>query len=143
MDLCFSEAKLPTIVDVAKSNQSLSSLVSALGEAGLVDTLNGNGPFTVFAPNNEAFDKIQADEEDPKDIQKLKDTLERHLVQGRTIILEGIKEENTTVRTFGGARITITKADKVTITSDVGAATVIKKDVMASNGVIHVVDAVF
>ena len=112
----------------------------------MVDTLNGKGPFTVFAPNNAAFDKIPADELadllKPENVEKLKATLLRHVVPGTYKAID-IPNGDTPLTTAGGESIKVTNEDKVTIKSDVGEATVIKTDIMASNGVIHVVNTVF
>ena len=108
----------------------------------MVDILNGEGPFTVFAPNNNAFAGIPLDELKPDQVKELKETLLRHVVPG-TYKSENIKEEATTIETQGNDTITVTKGNKIKITSEVGGATVIDEDLMASNGVIHVVDKIF
>ena len=113
----------------------------------MVDTLSGEGPFTVFAPNNDAFAKIPADTLagllEPENVDQLKAVLLRHVLP-TTILAGDIPEGSTTVDTAGGETITVTNADgAVTIESSAGTATVIATDVIASNGVVHVVDIVF
>jgi len=137
---------LPTIVEAASATPELSTLVTAVQAAGLVDTLNGEGPFTVFAPNNDAFAKLPAETLasllEPENIDQLEAVLLRHVLP--TVILAGdIPEGSTTVDTAGGETITVTNADGVTIESSAGKATVIATDVVTSNGVVHIVDTVF
>jgi uncharacterized surface protein with fasciclin (FAS1) repeats len=113
----------------------------------MVDALNGEGPFTIFAPNNDAFAKIPedtlADLLKPENVDQLKETLFRHILP-TSIMSDDIPEGSTTVDTFGGETITVTKnSDGVSIESSAGTATVIEADVPASNGVIHIVDTVF
>lgn len=112
----------------------------------MVDTLNGEGPFTVFAPNNDAFAKIPADTLasllEPENVDQLKAVLLRHVLP-TTILAGDIPEGSTTVDTAGGETITVTNADGVTIESSAGKATVIATDVVTSNGVVHIVDTVF
>ena len=124
----------------------MSTLVTAVTAAGLVDTLNGEGPFTVFAPNNDAFAKIPADTLasllEPENVDQLKAVLLRHVLP-TTILAGDIPEGSTTVDTAGGETITVTNADGVTIESSAGKATVIATDVVTSNGVVHIVDTVF
>ena len=143
----FSRDDLPTIVQAAVATPDLSTLVTAVTAAGLVDTLSGEGPFTVFAPNNDAFAKIPADTLagllEPENVDQLKAVLLRHVLP-TTILAGDIPEGSTTVDTAGGETITVTKADgAVTIESSAGTATVIATDVVASNGVVHLVDTVF
>jgi len=138
---------LPTIVQAAVATPDLSTLVTAVTAAGLVDTLSGEGPFTVFAPNNDAFAKIPADTLagllEPENVDQLKAVLLRHVLP-TTILAGDIPEGSTTVDTAGGETITVTNADgAVTIESSAGTATVIATDVVTSNGVVHLVDTVF
>ena len=137
---------LPTIVEAASATPELSTLVTAVQAAGLVDTLNGEGPFTVFAPNNDAFAKLPTETLasllEPENVDQLEAVLLRHVLP--TVILAGdIPEGSTTVDTAGGETITVTNADGVTIESSAGKATVIATDVVTSNGVVHIVDTVF
>merc|ERR1711953_211165 len=116
------------IVEAAVATPDLSTLVTAVTAAGLVDTLSGEGPFTVFAPNNDAFAKIPADTLagllEPENVDQLKAVLLRHVLP-TTILAGDIPEGSTTVDTAGGETITVTNADGVTIESSAGKATVI------------------
>jgi len=137
---------LPTIVEAAVATPSLSTLVAAVQAAGLVDTLNGKGPFTVFAPNNDAFAKIPADALasllKPENVDQLKAVLLRHVLP--TVIKAGdIPAGSTPVKTAGGETITVINSNGVRIESSAGKANVIATDVVTSNGVVHIVDTVF
>ena len=144
--LIIISVKIPNIVEAAVSDTSLSTLVQAVTAVELVDTLSGDGPFTVFAPNNDAFAKIPAKALanllKPKNKDKLKDILLRHVVP-KALKSGEIPKVETFVDTAGGEPIIVTSADGVTITSTKGTATVIKADILASNGIIHIVDTVF
>ena len=126
------------IVQTAQDNGNFKTLVVALQEAGLVDTLKGKGPFTVFAPTDAAFAKIPKDQLDAllKDKAKLAKVLTYHVVPG-TVMAEDVKPGM--VKTVEGASITV-KADGGKVMVD--NATVTATDVMADNGVIHVIDTV-
>merc|ERR1711997_1094781 len=141
-----AQRSLPTFVEAAVATPDLSTLVAAVTAAGLVETLSGEGPFTVFAPNNDAFAKIPADTLasllEPENVDQLKAVLLRHVLP-TTILAGDIPEGSTTVDTAGGETITVTNADGVTIESSAGKATVIATDVVTSNGVVHIVDTVF
>lgn len=136
---------LPTIVEAAVATPDLSTLVAAVTAAGLVDTLNGEGPFTVFAPNNAAFAKIPADTLadllKPENVDQLKAILLRHVVP-KVILSKDFPEDITSVDTVGGETITLDPIE-ATIESSAGKATVIAMDVLTSNGVVHIVDTVF
>jgi uncharacterized surface protein with fasciclin (FAS1) repeats len=127
------------IVDVAAANESFSTLVTAVKAAGLVDTLKGEGPFTVFAPTNEAFAKLPAgtveDLLKPENKEKLKAVLTYHVVAGKVMAADVKAGEVATVQ---GSKATISTEGGVKI----DAANVVKTDVAADNGVIHVIDAV-
>lgn len=127
------------IVDVAAGNESFSTLVAAVKAAGLVDTLKGEGPFTVFAPTNEAFAKLPAgtveDLLKPENKEKLVAILTFHVVPGKVMAADVKAGEVATVQ---GGKITITTADGVKVDD----AKVVTTDVAASNGVIHVIDSV-
>ena len=137
---------MPTIAAAASSTPDLSTLAAAVGAAGLTETLNGVGPFTVFAPTNEAFSKIPSDTLagllKPENKDQLKSILLRHVVP-KAIKAQDIPSGSTTIDTAGGEAITINNAGGVSIESSAGKANVIATDVMASNGVIHLVDTVF
>lgn len=141
-------ATLPTIAEAAVGTPSLSTLVAALKAADLVEAFAGEGKFTVFAPNNDAFAKIPADALSnlllPENKQDLKKVLLRHVVSGWIIKAGDIPAGNTGLITFGNEPITVTNANGgVSIQSSAGTANVIATDVIASNGVVHVVDTVF
>jgi uncharacterized surface protein with fasciclin (FAS1) repeats len=126
------------IVDTAIAAGSFNTLASALEAAGLVETLKGKGPFTVFAPTDEAFAKIPKAELDAllKDKAKLTRVLTYHVVPGRVMAKDvaGLTE----AKTVEGQSIRIDTAAGV----KVDGARVVKADVEASNGVIHVIDSV-
>lgn len=126
------------IVDTAVSAGSFKTLVAALQAAGLVDTLKGSGPFTVFAPTDEAFAKLPAGTVEAllKDIPKLKAILTYHVVAGKVEAKDVVKL--TSVTTVNGQDLTIGTTGGVTI----NAAKVVKADIQAKNGVIHVIDTV-
>ena len=139
-------SKLPTIVERASRIKRLSTLITAVQKAGLVKTLNGKGPFTVFAPDNAAFNKISTDtlsnllEKTNKG--QLQRTLLRHVV-ARKVMAADIPSDTTDVPTAGGEKIEIiNSADGVIIKSSTGMAKVIATDYMGSNGVIHIIDTV-
>lgn len=129
-----------TIVSVASEAGQFKTLVAAVKAAGLVDTLNGAGPFTVFAPTDEAFAKLPAgtveDLLKPENKEKLKGVLTYHVVPGK-IMAADVKTSN--VKTVNGKEVAV-KADGGGVT--IGSAKVVKADVAASNGVIHVIDSV-
>ena len=127
------------IVDTAVANGSFTTLVAAVQAAGLVDTLKGAGPFTVFAPTDEAFAKLPAGTVEGllKDPAKLKDILLYHVVTGKVMAADAAKL--TSADTVLGKPITIKVVDGKVMIND---ATVPLPDVGASNGVIHVIDTV-
>ena len=127
------------IVDTAVANGSFGTLAALLTEAGLVETLKGDGPFTVFAPTDAAFLKVDAKAlEDLKaDKTKLGDVLKAHVVAGKVMAADVVKL--TEVETLQGSKFPVkVDGDKVMI----GDATVSQADVAAKNGVIHVIDTV-
>jgi uncharacterized surface protein with fasciclin (FAS1) repeats len=126
------------IVDTAVSAGSFTTLVAAVKAAGLVDTLKGAGPFTVFAPTDEAFAKLPAGTVDAllKDIPKLKKILTYHVVSGKVMAADVVKLK--TAKTVEGSEVKIDAANGVKI----NGATVTTADVAADNGVIHIVDTV-
>jgi uncharacterized surface protein with fasciclin (FAS1) repeats len=130
---------LPDIVDIAVSAGNFKTLVTAVKAAGLVDTLKSPGPFTVFAPTDDAFNKLPKGtvENLLKDIPKLKSILTYHVVSGKVTSADVVKLK--TAKTVEG--------EEVKINAQLGApkindAQVIKADIMADNGVIHVIDKV-
>ena len=125
------------IVDTAVAAGSFKTLATALGAAGLVDTLKGKGPFTVFAPNDAAFAKIPKADLDAllKDKAKLTAVLTYHVVPGKVMAAD-VKAGK--VKTVQGSELTITTSKGVMVDN----AKVIKTDIVADNGVIHVIDTV-
>ena len=141
------------IVENAINSKDHTTLVSAVKAAGLVDTLEGTGPFTVFAPTNEAFDKLPAGTVDtlmkPENKDQLKKVLTYHVVSGKLSakdIEKQIKDGGgkATLTTVEGGTLTAMKKDgKIMLTDEKGGmATVTIANVSQSNGVIHVVNAV-
>lgn len=131
----------PNIVAVASGNPDFSTLVTALKAAGLVETLSGKGPFTVFAPNNAAFAKLPAGTLDnllkPENKSKLVSILTYHVAPVKAMASDVVKLKSAP--TVNGKSVTITAKDgKVMLDK----ATVIATDIPASNGVIHVIDTV-
>ena len=129
------------IVDTAVGAGSFNTLVAAVKAAGLVDTLKGPGPFTVFAPTDDAFKKLPPgtveDLLKPENKAKLTAILTYHVVPGKMMAAEVVKMKS--LKSVQGSPIKVTvKGDKVMVAK----ATVVKTDVMASNGVIHVIDTV-
>jgi uncharacterized surface protein with fasciclin (FAS1) repeats len=128
------------IVDTAIAAGSFNTLVTAVQAAGLVDTLKGEGPFTVFAPTDEAFAKI------PKanleallaDKEALTAVLTYHVVPGRVTSKELVAARYMTVKTVEGETVAIDARISVTVNN----ANVVKADIDASNGIIHVIDTV-
>jgi uncharacterized surface protein with fasciclin (FAS1) repeats len=129
-----------TIVDVASGAGTFKTLVAALKAAGLADTLSGKGPFTVFAPTDAAFAKLPAGTVDtllkPENKKKLQSILLYHVVAGKVLSTD---LKSGPVKTLEGGDITV---DLSGGTVKVNDATVIKADILASNGVIHVIDTV-
>jgi uncharacterized surface protein with fasciclin (FAS1) repeats len=126
------------IVDTAVAAGSFKTLVTALEEAGLVETLKGQGPFTVFAPTDEAFAKIPQDQLNAllADQEKLTAVLTYHVVAGKAVAAD---VKSGPLETVQGQTLTV----EVSATGvRVDNAQVIQADVMASNGVIHVIDTV-
>lgn len=142
-----------TIVTVAQGNPDFSTLVSAVQSAGLVETLNGPGPFTVFAPTNAAFEKIPAETRsslmEPAQKDTLSGILTYHVVPGRVdaaALTQQIEQGggSATLTTVQGGTLTATVVDgTVTLTDEAGnTSKVVMTDVAASNGVIHAIDTV-
>ncbi|MCA3016531.1 MAG: fasciclin domain-containing protein [Myxococcaceae bacterium] len=130
------------IIDTAVAAGSFKTLATALTEAGLIETLKGKGPFTVFAPTDEAFAKIAKKDLDAllKDKAKLKAVLTYHVVAGAIPAADVLKmKDGSKVQTVEGREFVLGLKDgKV----KVDGANVVKTDVTASNGVIHVIDTV-
>jgi uncharacterized surface protein with fasciclin (FAS1) repeats len=126
------------IVDTAVAAGSFSTLVTAVQTAGLVETLKGEGPFTLFAPNDEAFAKIPSEQLSAllADKEKLTAVLTYHVVPGKVMAADvaGL----TSAKSVQGQELRIDTSDGVKVND----AKVIKTDIAASNGVIHVIDTV-
>lgn len=130
------------IVDTAIGAGQFKTLAAALEAAGLIDTLKGAGPFTVFAPTDEAFAKLPAGTVEsllkPENKEKLKSILLYHVVSGNVPASKVLKLNGRSVKTLQGSSIKVQTKHGVRV----GNAKVIQTDVMASNGVIHVIDTV-
>lgn len=136
-----AQAQNKDIIDTAVAAGSFKTLAKALDAAGLVQTLKGAGPFTVFAPTDEAFAKLPAGTLEnllkPEQKAELRRILTYHVVSGKVMAADVVKLRSAT--TVSGDTITVMARDgKV----HVDTATVVKTDIGASNGVIHVIDAV-
>merc|ERR1711931_72023 len=134
-----------SIAELVSDNPKFSTLLTAVKAAGLVDTLAGPGPFTVFAPTNTAFDKVPVEALNGllADKEALKKTLLRHVVPGATMQGKNIPPGTTTLKTASGEEITATRDKFIQLNSSAGSAYVVLFDVLASNGVVHAVDTVF
>ena len=126
------------IVDTAVSAGSFTTLVAAVQAAGLVDTLKGAGPFTVFAPTDEAFAKLPAGTVESllNDIPKLTKILTYHVVSGKVMAADVVNL--TSAKTVEGSEVKIDASNGVKIND----STVTTADVAADNGVIHIIDSV-
>lgn len=136
--------KKPTadIVDTAVAAGQFTTLAKALEAAGLIDTLKGKGPFTVFAPTDAAFAKLPAGTLDdllkPENKDKLKAILLYHVVSGKVPAEKVVKLNGKTAKTVQGGTVKIDTTNGVMVNN----ATVTTPDVMTSNGVIHIIDTV-
>lgn len=137
-----AKPEMKDIVGIATSKDKFSTLTTALSEAELVEVLAGEGPFTVFAPTNDAFDALEAANPgilatllDPANRETLVEILTYHVVAGDVMSTDLTDSEVPTVQ---GSDVEITVGEGVTV----NGANVIMADVEASNGVIHVIDAV-
>ena len=132
-------AEAQDIVAIASGNEDFSTLVAAVAAAGLVEVLQGEGPFTVFAPTNDAFAALPAGLVDKLLLEENKDVLVKiltyHVVSGAVLAADVTAGEVPSVE---GQNITVTTEGGVMVNN----ANVIATDIIASNGVIHVIDAV-
>jgi uncharacterized surface protein with fasciclin (FAS1) repeats len=146
-------ADYPTIVGVASSNEQFSTLVTAVAAANLVRTLESDGPFTVFAPTNEAFEKLPSGTVEtllkPENKDQLTSILVYHVIAGEykaADVIKAIKDNDGsfTVETVEGSTIVLSLQDGAVVLTDANGntSTVIIPDVNASNGVIHAIDSV-
>ena len=129
------------IVDTAAASDQFETLVAAVKAAGLVDTLKGDGPYTVFAPTDEAFAKLPAGTVEnllkPENKDQLVAVLTYHVVPGK-IMSSDIAGKTAEVETAQGSKLSVDATDGVKVDN----ATVIAADIETSNGVIHVIDTV-
>ena len=132
------------IVDTAVGAGTFKTLAAALGAADLVETLKGSGPFTVFAPTDEAFAKLPAGTVEtllkPENKGKLKEILLLHVVPGSVYAADVVKL--TEAKTAGGKVLKVSTDGGVKVGTATGLTNVVKTDIKAKNGVIHVIDAV-
>lgn len=130
---------MPNIIEVAVSNGSFTTLAKALTVAGLVDTLAGEGPFTVFAPNDDAFAKIPEETLMAvlADKDKLTAILTYHVVAGKHVAEDVLK--HTEITTLQGGNVAVSMDGE---TAKINDSSILATDVMADNGVIHVIDTV-
>jgi uncharacterized surface protein with fasciclin (FAS1) repeats len=137
MALAAASVQAKDIVDTAVSAGDFKTLAAALQKAGLVDTLKGPGPFTVFAPTDAAFAKVPKDQLDAllADKDKLTQVLTYHVVPGK-VLAKDVKAGQ--VKTVQGRPLTVSTSGGVKVDD----ANVIKTDIVADNGVIHVIDSV-
>lgn len=129
------------IIDTAVAAGSFKTLAAALTAAGLIETLKGNGPFTVFAPSDDAFAKLPAGTVEGllKDIPALKSILTYHVVSGKVLAADVLKMDGKFAKTVNGKDIKISIDNGVYLN---GASKVVSTDISCTNGVIHVIDSV-
>ena len=129
------------IIDTAVAAGRFKTLAAAVTAANLVATLKGPGPFTVFAPSDEAFAKLPAGTVESllKDIPKLTAILTYHVVSGKVMAADVMKMDGQTAATVNGASLTISTTGGVKLN---GKTNVVKTDIECTNGVIHVIDSV-
>lgn len=129
------------IVDIAASDDNFSTLVAAVQTAGLAETLKGDGPFTVFAPTNDAFAKLPAGTVEslllPENRETLVSILTYHVLPG-AVTSDQLASQRLNVATVQGGTVHVDGTDGVTVNE----ATVTTADIAATNGVIHVIDTV-
>ncbi|MEJ1222405.1 fasciclin domain-containing protein [Sediminicola sp. 1XM1-17] len=153
MEVVQETVETPNIVGVAAGNDNFTTLVAAVKAADLVETLSSEGPFTVFAPTNDAFAKLPEGTVDgllkPESKGTLTAVLTYHVVAGKfeaAAVIDAINKNNGkfTVTTVQGATIDLSLKDGKVLLTDAkgGTATVVMADVAASNGVIHAIDTV-
>lgn len=138
---CDKSASTKDIVDTAVGAGNFKTLAKLLTDAGLVEVLKGDGPFTVFAPTDDAFKKVpkEALEALAKDKDKLKKVLTYHVIKGKVMAADAIKLDGKQAETVAKVKLPIkVKGDDVMV----GKAKVTKTDIVCKNGVIHVIDTV-
>ena len=147
------QAQSKSIVSIASGNEDFSTLVTALKAADLVKALQGDGPFTVFAPTNDAFAKIDSKTLnsllEPQNKAKLTSILTYHVIPGKLTasnVVNALKKGNgkTEVKTLAGSKITVLQKDGKIWLQDANGnySEIVSTDIMASNGVIHVISDV-
>ena len=129
------------IIDTALAAGSFKTLAAAVTAAGLIDTLKGAGPFTVFAPSDDAFAKLPAGTVEGllKDIPTLTKILTYHVVAGKVMAADVMTMDGKAAKTVNGADIKISIKDGVHLN---GTSKVVTTDIACTNGVIHVIDSV-
>lgn len=129
------------IIDTAIAAGTFKTLAAAVTAAGLVATLKGPGPFTVFAPSDEAFAKLPAGTVESllKDIPKLASILTYHVVAGKVMAADVMTMDGKTAATVNGALLKISTTGGVKLNGEVN---VVATDIACTNGVIHVIDSV-
>ena len=129
------------IIDTAVAAGTFKTLAAAVTAAGLVPTLKGAGPFTVFAPSDEAFAKLPAGTVEGllKDIPKLTAILTSHVVAGKVMAADVMTMDGKSAATVNGAQLKISTSNGVKLNGDVN---VVATDIACTNGVIHVIDSV-
>ncbi len=135
---CATVSAPVSVADTIAKTPALSTLNGLIASAGLTETLKGTGPFTVFAPSNDAFKAVPAKTMDDlaKHPEKLKDLLTYHVLAGTTMAAD---VKNSKVKSLNGAELELSKAgDFVTVEN----AAVTSADLLASNGVVHIIDTV-
>ena len=141
MKVRFKDIHMHDIIDTAVAAGTFKTLAAAATAAGLVDTLKGTGPFTVFAPSDEAFAKLPAGTVEAllKDIPKLTAILTYHVVAGKVMAADVMTLDGKTAATVNGALLKISTTNGVKLNGEIN---VVKTDINCTNGVIHVVDSV-
>lgn len=138
-----AQAAPTDVVETLAATPSLSTLSALVKQAGLTDTLKAAGPFTVFAPSNDAFKAVKASDMEVlgKDTERLKEVLSYHVIPGKVMSAD---VKNGKVKTVQGTEVGVSKAGEfVTLEGAMGeGALVTQADVAATNGVVHVIDTV-
>ncbi len=136
------QKKAPSVVDIATNDKNFSTLVSALQAAGLVDTLKGGGPFTVFAPTNAAFEDLSEsvleDLMKPTNKTRLQNLLKNHVIEGRRRARD--VAESSSLTPMSGKRLHIRTNEDQQVR--IGDATVRQTNLDAENGIVHVIDRI-
>ena len=135
---CATMSAPVTVAETVAQNPNLSTLNGLIGQAGLTDMLKGAGPYTLFDPTNDAFKSVPAKTMDElaKDPQRLKEVLSFHVLPAR-LMASDVK--NSSIKTANGASVALAKAGEIVTIED---AVTVTPDVVASNGVVQVIDRV-